>query len=467
MFREKLLAIASPASWGTGFGASLVVLPAGLSLSLLGPTVPSVIGLGGAALFSVLCGVLFARAAAPCGTVPKALSGLALIGASLLACGFAHRVWHGRVEALRAELRKGGHPASIGEALAKIPKDARYADPALAAIVDDSVLGRQKGTLHPGLSAFKWSKEIAGAEAAYVREAEPLLDGKLAPALRLGFTAYMERDPIEVARRPVSYPLPKFARVMALADASRLCAAKRAFDGDAARGWEHVRRLVELAAVAELDPSMIGKLVGVAVRRQAAKAVLAVRLNRPGAALPADLEGRLRDSLERRLADEALRLEAAWQLDMARFFDEGGYGKAGLTEDQPSRGDALAMRAFAGMGLVDANALAGVSAILKGADERWTPARDHEVDRGLERLPAWPYFIARIATPSFQKLHQKEADQRAWTAAALKIPSPDGYDLCSSDPAGPDKDALAAGLCGKEGGVDPSNGAKPSNEAKP
>lgn len=414
---------------------TVTVLPACLGFGAFAPIAPSWVHLAAGVAAAALIAAAFVLLTASWRAPARIAAGLALASAAAAACWLMHQVWHGRLEDFRAKLRAEGSPASLADLADPEARDDPGALPFFEAALTTGPLAELNRKHHPGLQMRPWTPETARNERDCVTRFEPVLEESLEPALEQGSARWHALDLQRAAREPYSPDLPKAAIPFQAASALQLAAGWRAYVGDVQRAWRHAGAIRALAALVNRPPGL-GPHGERALRKRAARTAILVMLNRPGTALPADLERRFRAGLGDRLGQRAFRLLLASRLDEARWLDEARFApfKAlnGLSlypcqEDCAGAGmvgfEFAALRVFAGTGLLDANYLA-LARSMDEAAEAGTWQEASEKDLGdLRGLPAWPYLVARAQVghhwPSSLLLEDWEL--RAWESLVLAV----------------------------------------------
>ena len=341
-----------------------------------------------------------------------------------------HLVWHGRFEALRAELKQRGYPLSTAEFQEDFPDD-RYAFPTLDkpfAEIQRQSFDRLK---HPGLEAGPWSPETLKAESAaiepYVREIERTIVPGIEKYPRL-----FKIDYVNGARNPTAIPVPRLMNIILVAQILSLDAVSKTYRGDVKAAWANVRLVFALDGWTSQSHTLIGQMISVALRRIAVKTVLNMQYKRPAARLPDDIAADLRRILsDSRIAD-ALRAEVAKNLDMHDYLE-----KLSPDEFMKSYSESY-LQDLSGyfygflrkMGSIDIAGLRFVPvwAIDDTWPNDWPKLKAREREAGAYALPIWVYSSDVGVLPRVPSFYQKEWEVKTWAQLALVADAIDRYE---------------------------------------
>lgn len=363
---------------------------------------------------------------------------VSLAVASLIIVVGVRMVWHSRAEKLKQELKAQGLPVSLAEFQENLPDDT-YAYPKLSQLIEkDFDRAFYEKEFHTGDSIGKWTPETFKKEAPYAAHYAPYLD-KLAPLALKKYARYMKVDYAAAAKEPAVIPAPPLTNFMTIARAAKICAVSRAYQGDPAKAWALVRLQFALSDVLAGEKVLISKLVALGLRRVAVETVLDVMLNRPEAAVPADLISRLKEVSSERLVTDALKVEIAYQYDeyafLARlggrqFVSSGGLFSA-VGPDSVRSGASPGMwvqyEVFALMrlmGMLDINSLETARCFAALTVERpWAQIveENRKIAVTANSLPSWPYLLVKFALPEFSRMYEREFELKAWTQVALAL----------------------------------------------
>ncbi|HAH06146.1 MAG TPA: hypothetical protein DCM05_06400 [Elusimicrobia bacterium] len=408
----KILSGAAALTGGVAAGAAALV--GLLSFSLLLPVWTGrytfYIAVFGAAVFAGLT----RRWWKPWPAGPFLLRLGSLVMAVWVVVAAVHGVVHRRFDRYRGELKAKGLPVSLAEFAETLPDD-RYGEAAYeAAFARLDPEGKWPGFVAE-TKVERWSADSGKKTESLVRSAEPALLKELVP-LSGRFSRYKKVDYAAAGRRPFDTQLPKFGPLMKAANMLKLCAAWRAWRGEPEKAWAHVRLLLDMGDLILTERSALAKAVVLRLRRFAAEAALMVKLNAPGAALPKDLAARFKKAAVERPMSEGLEAEVAMWLDMRDSFEREPALGAGVWGGPDAAFFERALGRWAvAMGLMDVNIQASAE-----HHSSWTQVESPDQLRELERrereledLPLWPCMLARLATPRFSGLLEKQADLQA------------------------------------------------------
>lgn len=514
------------------FVPAWIISAAGLlALSTFLPPWPSAVTLGGVLVASGALTWLLLRLA-PVGESLKtlrdgsgplkirALGRLAAAIISLAAVSFAavsgtHAVWHGRLAAFKQSLKEKGLPVTLRDLQENLPNE-QYAYPWLSSEAHKKEFNYE---LYKKSDCYNDYTETKCVPEAFKKFPEltayytPYLEKKLMPLLKSRkYSRFKKVDYAHPPRNPYAMPIPQHYPIYSIARVSGLCAASRAAEGDIEKAWALIRLQFAMADLSADGKQMISKLVTVGLRHMAAKTALAVMQNRPEAVLPSDLARRFKGALSDHLISDGMQAELAHSFDCSAYMDKLtrketlAYPKEFSIlwtfgfEIHPDLGSFTRWLEFdifwllQHMGILDMNYLASVRYYAeftrKGSREQLVSG-DRIITPALERLPSWPYHMAKLISPQYFRVHEKEWELKAWTQLALAcselgryrrehgrypgkitklasenysaellkdvftgdqlvyIPSADkkSFELCSSGPKGDKKDLLGQDFC--------------------
>ncbi|MDD5629299.1 MAG: hypothetical protein PHU21_09555 [Elusimicrobia bacterium] len=388
------------------FAAVLSCEAAFLALSTFLPLSPGSLNLaagvvlGALAAFALVKSLRLHRRFRAGGQAGTGAALVALLAAASLCVVLAVKaVWHGRLESLRLEVAARGWPTSLAEFQEDLP-DASYAQSALEQAAAKLDLA---GPVKKDLQA--WGGDLldsAGGPKAGGTWGRlcPTVDGLVDKACQ-GRTRLAKTDYVAAAKDPLNMPLPKMAQLPTAARLLRACASRQ----PAARAWAQVDRQWRLAALAGTHRSLIAQLVAVDMETLGVKTALDILQRQPRAVLPDRLARAFRQRLGRNRVSEGLRAELAMHLDIPASLGRGWAGGA-----------------LAWSGVIDLNVLATARMVARDAAvQTMSEARAAQqlCDAELQALPSWPYFLARVAMPSFGQLYVREFEGRDWARLAL------------------------------------------------
>lgn len=230
-----------------------------------------------------------------------------------------HRVWHGRVDALKREWKAKGHPVTRAD-FQEERADGQYANPALQdALIKLDKDGLYMHSLHPGEQLGVWTEATLKFESKVVAPYRPRLTKEIYPILER--RRYLEKiDFVQEAAKPYATHAPKYYPFIGTTRILSLGSVVRARSGDRQGAWDDLRHAADLSDLAAPGPTLIGRMIAVANRKLIAQAGINIALN-ARAPLPEDLADRLRRSLSDRLVVGGLGYEAARRLDLGRYFE--------------------------------------------------------------------------------------------------------------------------------------------------
>jgi hypothetical protein len=342
----------------------------------------------------------------------------AAAAASWAVCAGVHHRLHSRLDAFRADLAAKGYPSSLSAFEEKLP-DSLYATPALSDAIAalDPSFARET---HPGLELGRWSPATLKKESAYASRYEGALTKTIQPLTRGRFSRYMKIDFAEAAKHPLNAPIPKFSGIIMTGNILSICAVSRAYTGDLARAWEHERSLLGLAGLLAHEHTLIGKMVALSLRRQAAGAVVNIRLAKPSVKLPKDIQEELERTLSDELVADGIKSELAGTFDLRQEFEREPGALAGVFAGggDGRAVDKLSMIVLRSLGFFDVNFLATarhLSVIASSASDEDKKA----AEKTITELPRWPYLLAVIAAPNLEKPRQREKEYKELAQRAL------------------------------------------------
>ena len=352
--------------------------------------------------------------------IPPLLSRLAAAtAASLLVMMFAHSVWHSKAEALKLSIKEKGWPSSLADFREDLPDDQYAATAFESALLKIDMRAMDEKT-DLALKPVKWDKDTFRRQAAFVAGLAHLITGEVVPTLK-GRTRWMKADYLAAVKDPLNMPVPKYMDQIKFSKLLRLSACVEAVRGNLPAAWGYVRLQLKIAELVSTEPSLIGKVVTVTLRRQAALAAVGIMLNRPETGVPSDIAKTLRVFPAGSLVSEGMKTEAAIRLDLiASPFPQEDKNK--ITGLERISWEVLE-RLVLFTGLTDISILKSVSyfsqLIITPSRYRLFEPLGSKADQELEALPDWPYILAKMATGKFSDLHEKEWEMKAWAQMAL------------------------------------------------
>ena len=343
----------------------------------------------------------------------------AVIAVSLLAMLFTHSIWHGKAEASKQSFKEKGWPSSLADFREDLPDDQYAATAFESALLKIDMRAMDEKT-DLALKPVKWDKDTFRRQAAFVARLAPLITGEVVPTLK-GRTRWMKADYLAAVKDPLNMPVPKYMDQIKFSKLLRLSACVEAVRGNLPAAWGYVRLQLKIAELVSTEPSLIGKVVTVTLRRQAALAAVGIMLNRPETGVPSDIAKTLRVFPAGSLVSEGMKTEAAIRLDLiASPFPQEDKNK--ITGLERISWEVLE-RLVLFTGLTDISILKSVSyfsqLIITPSRYRLFEPLGSKADQELEALPDWPYILAKMATGKFSDLHEKEWEMKAWAQMAL------------------------------------------------
>lgn len=348
-----------------------------------------------------------------------------LLGAALVSVAsmwVAHRIWHGRVDDMRAALEEKGHAVRMRDLLrAELP--AGNAHPELPKVLKKLDDGSFLDDDHPGLAAGRWSSVALSKEKRSLEKHWEFLDGTLLPELEK--YSYMQSVTAEqVERNPVGLPyldLGSWSRSNKLLG---LAAGVRAAEGRPERAWKYVSAQLKQAELVGSDAMLFSKLFSASMSAYVGRSIINVMLNDPSARLPRDIELAAARFLSKPLVLGGMRMELAFRLELVEWIETQGPEALEGTEFGGYLGWGLTK-----MGLFDLSVLRDIPVFLRSPsmdtrraiDWRAQRRRNEAAQAELEALPAWPYIMLKgiFAGSTLGKFRLRETEGRAWLRLAL------------------------------------------------
>lgn len=406
-----------------------------------------------------------------------------------------HSIHHRRFDVFKAEMKGRGLPVSLAEFQESVP-DEQYGEAALVAAL--AKLDPKGDTVKPSPSSLEpWTRKTWEDKEVALKRFEPVIIKEILPLLGR-YSRYKKVDFLAASKNSGGMPTPKFAGHIKAGRILGFCAVAHAFQKEPAKAWSYVRAQLDFADLVANDRSLVGKMVTIALRRQAAQSIVVIALTAPDLSLPKDLAKRLESLTDSHLVRDGLGGELAVHFDRRDWME-------GASEDLPSvknftgesgmSGFALyvGFRVFVLTGAWDLNTLVSAGRTFDCMQAVTMPqarARAAEESSGLANLPLWPYlWMSSFGTYNAPRLLVKEWELTTWLRlglvahalnehrkAAGRFPADlaalapkrlsaatlvdaftdrpfayqlkkDGFELCSAGPKGDKKDSLGGLFC--------------------
>ena len=340
-----------------------------------------------------------------------------------------HLVWHGRFEALRAELKQRGYPLSEADFQEGYPDD-QYAFPALDKAFSTLQRNDFDHQKHAGLDVGQWSPETLKAESAAI---EPFLR-EISQTIVPGLAKYprlLKIDYVNGVRNPPAIPVPSLKNFIFVAQILSLDAVSKTYQGDVKAGWANVRLIFVLDAWASQSRKLLGQMISIALRKIAVKTVVSIQYKRPVARLPDDVAADLRRILPDSRIAEALHAEVARNLDMHDYLENLSPGEFMKIYSESY------LQSFSGyfygylrkMGSIDVAGLhyVPVWAVDDTWPNDWPKLKARERAPSAYALPIWLYSSDVGVLPRVPSFYQKEWEMKTWAQLALISDAIDRY----------------------------------------
>jgi hypothetical protein len=329
-----------------------------------------------------------------------------------------HLYWHAKLDNLAHDMGSRGLPVSLVK-LQDAPEES-YALPAaekvLASIHAAGAISSAKAR---SVWGQKWDRPTFLSYRAEAMRTEPFFLKGLMPILAES-SRLMKIDYVRASQDPFALeePSDKFNRW--LFSQWRVCAMSRAFEGNTARAWQHIRAMQRASALLSRHPTLYAKAMSLDALECVVSAGISVMATQPKSVLPGDIAKALRTTASEFLMASGLKTE------LARWFDvrdscERGTGKRTYwsIEVVPS-----AVRwGMARTGIWDLNALmlcSGLSRLATTAQESELRLSANRYRDELRALPAWPYGFAKLAgNETMWEGFDQEWELRNWIRLTL------------------------------------------------